>query len=179
MRIQPRAAQYVRHASKGTINEKDTQTLERVSADYELIDRLSDEKVDLAHRLKDLLIKHSNRLQAELSRITNPGGDTYIRPAYLPVTGRASSAALGPVVTHTATSVQPDSLVYSGASRTPITSVVSALKAETSTSTPAAVAAPAPPNVPVVVEPPASVSAAPSPAATSAANKRMPLQNVL
>ncbi|CCA68441.1 hypothetical protein PIIN_02305 [Serendipita indica DSM 11827] len=170
MRIQPRAAQYIRHASKGTINDKDTQTLERVSADYELISRLSDEKVDLAHRLKDLLIKHSNRLQAELSRITNPGGDTYNRPAYLPATGRASSAALGTSGGHTATSVQPESLVFSGASRTPITNVVSTLKAETSTAATAAASTPAP--VPVVVEPAPSVSSAPSPAATPAANKR-------
>ncbi|KAG8818126.1 Histone acetyltransferase complex subunit [Serendipita sp. 399] len=166
-RIQPRAAQYIRHASKGAITEKDSQTLERITADYDTISTLSDEKVEMAHRLKDLLIKHTNRLQVELGRITNPGEP--IGRTALPSTSTVARAGSYPATT------QPEALVYSGASRTPITNVVSTLKAEAA-GTPVAIApapaAPAPP-VPIVVEPPtAPVSAAPSPASAPPTKRR-------
>ncbi|KAG8869322.1 Histone acetyltransferase complex subunit [Serendipita sp. 405] len=166
-RIQPRAAQYIRHASKGSISEKDTQTLDRITADYDAITTLSEEKVEMAHRLKDLLIKHTNRLQVELGRITNPGepiSRTILAP--IPTVARAGSY---PAIS------QPEPLVYSGASRTPLASVVSALKADeagVSAGTSSTVTTPAAP-VPIVVEPPtAPVSAAPSPASAPPTKRR-------
>jgi hypothetical protein len=166
-RIQPRSAQYIRHASKGTISDKDSQILERIQADYDLIKQLSNEKILKAQRLRDLLTKHSNRLAVELTKITNPG-ELVGKPIYPP----AIPAGTTPTTqqTGTTTGAQSESAAYSASSRTPITGVVSALKTDAASNGTAAVT-PAP--VPIVVEPASvTVSAAPSPASAAPPTKR-------
>lgn len=140
------------------MSEKDLQTLERIQADFKLISTLSDEKVLMAKKLRDLLTKHSNRLKIELARITNPS-EFPGRPT-LP-----SIVSVAPSVT--GTSAQPEALVFSGPSRTPIASVVAALKVDSSTSV-----APAPSSVPVVVEPASAAASNASSPASGAPNKR-------
>ncbi|PVG03716.1 hypothetical protein CPB86DRAFT_778798 [Serendipita vermifera] len=166
-RIQPRSAQYIRHASKGTISDKDSQILERIQADYDLIKQLSNEKILKAQRLRDLLTKHSNRLAVELAKITNPG-ELVGKPVYTPVipTGTTSTTQQTGAITAT----QSDSATFNASTRTPMTGVVSSLKTDAaSNGTTAVPTAP----VPIVLEPASvTVSAAPSPASAAPPTKR-------
>jgi hypothetical protein len=173
-RIQPRSAQYLRHAGKGILTEKDHQSFDRINADYELINTLSQEKVQMAKKLHNLLVKHANRLQVELGKITNPG-EPPARAIYPTSTAAAItySATPGGATTAGTSSIQPDPLAYSGSSRTPIANVIQALKADANTSSPSA-ATPAPSApVPIVLEPAShSVSAAPSPSSAPASKRQ-------
>lgn len=173
-RIQPRSAQYLRHAGKGILTEKDNQSFDRINADYELINTLSQEKVQMAKKLHNLLVKHANRLQVELGKITNPG-ELPARAIYPTATAAAVtySATPGGATTAGTSSIQPEPLAYSGSSRTPITNVIQALKADANTNSPSA-ATPAPSApVPIVLEPAShSVSAAPSPSSAPASKRQ-------
>jgi Inhibitor of growth proteins N-terminal histone-binding len=164
----------LRHAGKGILTEKDNQSFDRINADYELINTLSQEKVQMAKKLHNLLVKHANRLQVELGKITNPG-EAPTRAIYPAVTATAIpyNANPGGAATTGTGSIQPDPLVYGGLSRTPITNVIQALKADANTNSPSA-ATPAPSApVPMVVEPAShSVSAAPSPSSAPASKRQ-------
>jgi hypothetical protein len=167
-RIQPRSAQYIRHASKNSLTDKDAQLFERIQSDFERIAILSDEKVQMAKKLKDLLTKHSNRLQVELGRITHPGDYTRSAIPY--------STPSVPIVAHhiPAIPIAPSAPVaYNPVVKTPMTSVLANMQVETAVvATPAPVAVAAPVVVPIVLEPASTaVSAAPSPA-SAPANKR-------
>lgn len=174
-RIQPRSAQYLRHAGKGILTEKDQQTFERINADFELINRLSDEKVELAKKLRDTLTKHSNRLHVELAKITNPGGQaaltTYSTPSQSVASYPGTSAATS--ITASAPSTQTEALVYSGGGRAPINGAASSLKTDASitlaaTSITTASAAP----LPIVLEPASNGPSAASSPSGAPASKR-------
>jgi hypothetical protein len=164
----------LRHAGKGILTEKDNQSFDRINADYELINTLSQEKVQMAKKLHNLLVKHANRLQVELGKITNPG-EASTRAIYPAVTATAITynATPGGAATTGTGSIQPDPLAYGGSSRTPITNVIQALKADANISSPSA-ATPAPSApVPMVLEPTShSVSAAPSPSSAPASKRQ-------
>lgn len=124
----------------------------------------------MAKKLHNLLVKHANRLQVELGKITNPGESSarviYPTATVAPVT---YSATPGGAATAGTGSIQPDPL----SSRTPITNVIQALKADANISSPSA-ATPAPSApVPIVLEPAShSVSAAPSPSSAPASKRQ-------
>lgn len=145
---------------------------DKIQTDFERISSLSDEKVEMAKKLKRLLTKHSNRLQVELGRITHPGEYTrsaipYATPS-IPIAAHHVPAI--PVIAAAPT--------YNPVVRTPITSVLATMQAETvapPVSTP--VPPPVPVAAPIVLDPAGTaVSAAPSPA-SAPANKRE-LQNL-
>jgi hypothetical protein len=131
-RIQNRTLQYTRHAQKSTITEKDGNSLLKVDADFKKIAVLADEKVELAKRIRFLILKARGRLQYDLQRIQNPPEPK----------GEESI------------------LVYSGSSRTPLQPVIESLKSTLAAPSPVAevpavvVAAPSPSPVPQAREGP-------------------------
>ncbi|KIM25652.1 hypothetical protein M408DRAFT_17196 [Serendipita vermifera MAFF 305830] len=168
-RLGPRAAQYIRHASKNSLNEKDAQMFDKIQTDFERISALSDEKVELAKKLKRLLTKHANRLQVELGRITHPGEYTRSAIPYATPTVPISTHHLPALPTIAATPMTLNPVV-----RTPMTGVLATMQSD-SISTAASVnaAPPAVAPVPTVLEPTGtSVSAAPSPASAPATKRR-------
>ena len=125
-RIQSRTSQYTRHAQKSSITEKDETSLLKVQADITKIAVLADEKVELAKRIRFLILKARGRLQYDLQRIQNPPE----------------------------AKAEESILVYSGSSRTPIQPVIETLKSSLSAPSPVAevpavvVAAPSPSPAP-------------------------------
>lgn len=143
---------------------------DKIQTDFERISALSEEKVEMAKKLKRLLTKHANRLQVELGRITHPGEYTrsaipYATPS-VPISAH-HVPALPPVA------VTP--IIHNPVVRTPMTGVLATMQSDP-TIAPALIptAAPPPAVVPIVLEPVNTAdSAAASPASAHApANKR-------
>lgn len=77
-RIQSRTQSYIRHTIRPGTGPKDKDLLlpQKVQTDYEEVEKLGKQKIELANRLVELLSRACGRLDFDLGRIHSANGDT-------------------------------------------------------------------------------------------------------
>ncbi|KAF8528824.1 hypothetical protein BU17DRAFT_19878, partial [Hysterangium stoloniferum] len=87
-RITPKAASYLRHATRGGAQkEKDSQIPDKIAAEHAKMAVLAEEKVHSAERIVQILKRAMGRLDGDLSRAMERGGESMLESSAAATTG--------------------------------------------------------------------------------------------